>query len=1153
MGTGRDEFAKDTIRKAAGRVGYRCSFPGCPNSTIGASMEKANKTSVTGVAAHICAAAEGGPRYDKNMSAEERRSVENCIWLCQTHSKLIDTDVQTYTAEVLRQWKADAEVGASKALANGDYFAEYYKSNGENLDILKQLFDDMIVEGQFDQLRIMLDQYKTVLSEQYEEFVLRYKIVHDTYCNRDQLKNHLDAYCNLVSKSGVDTLIELFLSFHLVEELSRIIGFCLSEPLARFANLALTDELTKLLIAPVGSSQTIEIPAELNDVIQKYITNHIVKNRIVGAIDVTGAKYAVFSDEFYYRAIAAVYELSCAKIYGKGNFQDIIVGSDCLFIKNNIDKIAILDITLQEYIWGQFLAFLSEDSVQFETYYEQCPLPIRGKPSIEKAYYVCKITHKVKQIDIPELMDYVSRTGEAAVLCAYLSSIDKNAAVEFLDEHGYLYKQNSAYLKLRLDLQIDIQPEDANAFLEKYTEVYADDFTFHLLLVKYAVSDENVNAEFEWLRANKYELKPHDAVEYMQILCKYHRWLDLVELSQNKLPNELAFAIAGYLTESKDDNHIKISCELYQNLVNIGWLRKGLHYNLGVIQKHFGRFEEAKASFQKEYDLYANTTSLMALIQLRYSLNEYLTDEYFDHIKRCIDPYSQNLVAAIYMKCCNYADARKHFLRSLLLKDNDNLSINGFYQTTSHLPSEAVNKVGANVFCVLKNDDHTCNIAIHEDGIMEGIITPKSFAGYMHYSVQDTEISSLLFAAQGDLVTLGKETFKVTEVMSANDAINRFLFSTLSTREGVTVIRSSSPEDFRDQMSAILKKSSEDLNKRIDEYNKLEIRSPLSLLAVATGKGRLKTCEFLAFQNQKKVRNNPAKANPVNDTPTFVLSYEAIVYLAHLEIDNIKLTDLNMACSYQVRNQLLNDINEELSELSDDSQKGTMFYENGKLALLERTPDMRRARYSFLTRLKLFVNSLQVISNLPIFSLCNTELKDSIDNLFSEKAMYCECTSLAAARNTHNGILVSDDQFLYALANAEGIRNIGLTGLLSQSNLSWKELLSASKKLKDMNYGNYFPVHLYKQIVDQMLACETELDKASVEIQEWIVSDTEGDATQHHEDVIITLFREVVKQGLDYLNPENFLMDVALNIWEKRNPGFIQKCVTEAFESLKGE
>ena len=96
MGTGRDDFSKDTIRRAAGRVGYRCSFPGCPNSTIGASLEDSSKVSTTGVAAHICAAARGGPRYDEKMTVDERRSVDNCIWLCQTHSKLIDTDEKTY-------------------------------------------------------------------------------------------------------------------------------------------------------------------------------------------------------------------------------------------------------------------------------------------------------------------------------------------------------------------------------------------------------------------------------------------------------------------------------------------------------------------------------------------------------------------------------------------------------------------------------------------------------------------------------------------------------------------------------------------------------------------------------------------------------------------------------------------------------------------------------------------------------------------------------------------------------------------------------------------------------------------------------------------------------------------------------------------------
>ena len=44
--------------------------------TIGASQEKADKPSRTGVAAHICAAAEGGPRYDPNMTPEERKQLD---------------------------------------------------------------------------------------------------------------------------------------------------------------------------------------------------------------------------------------------------------------------------------------------------------------------------------------------------------------------------------------------------------------------------------------------------------------------------------------------------------------------------------------------------------------------------------------------------------------------------------------------------------------------------------------------------------------------------------------------------------------------------------------------------------------------------------------------------------------------------------------------------------------------------------------------------------------------------------------------------------------------------------------------------------------------------------------------------------------------
>lgn len=61
------------------------------------------------MAAHICAASEGGPRYDANMTVEERRSTENGIWLCQSCSKLIDSDISKFTVEKLNEWKEKSE------------------------------------------------------------------------------------------------------------------------------------------------------------------------------------------------------------------------------------------------------------------------------------------------------------------------------------------------------------------------------------------------------------------------------------------------------------------------------------------------------------------------------------------------------------------------------------------------------------------------------------------------------------------------------------------------------------------------------------------------------------------------------------------------------------------------------------------------------------------------------------------------------------------------------------------------------------------------------------------------------------------------------------------------------------------------------------
>jgi len=53
------------------------------------------------------------------MSAEERKSIANAIWLCANHARYIDRDEASYTTEVIRGWKRDHEGRIKAALASG--------------------------------------------------------------------------------------------------------------------------------------------------------------------------------------------------------------------------------------------------------------------------------------------------------------------------------------------------------------------------------------------------------------------------------------------------------------------------------------------------------------------------------------------------------------------------------------------------------------------------------------------------------------------------------------------------------------------------------------------------------------------------------------------------------------------------------------------------------------------------------------------------------------------------------------------------------------------------------------------------------------------------------------------------------------------------
>lgn len=109
----RDDFPQKIINKLRDRVAHRCSNPACRVPTSGPVQSDPEKAVNIGKAAHICAAAPKGPRYDASMSKEQRKGINNAIWLCAGCADKIDKDAAAFPVELLKKWKTTAEKAAS--------------------------------------------------------------------------------------------------------------------------------------------------------------------------------------------------------------------------------------------------------------------------------------------------------------------------------------------------------------------------------------------------------------------------------------------------------------------------------------------------------------------------------------------------------------------------------------------------------------------------------------------------------------------------------------------------------------------------------------------------------------------------------------------------------------------------------------------------------------------------------------------------------------------------------------------------------------------------------------------------------------------------------------------------------------------------------
>lgn len=1125
MPNNRDDFSKETIIRLASRVGYICSCPGCNASTVGPSMESSSKVSNIGVAAHICAAAPGGKRYDSNMTSDERKSIDNGIWLCQSHSKLIDTDEVKYTKKLLHKWKEEAENRADLALSNTEYIDNYYRNNGENLTILQNILDNLLFEGNYQELGLILNSNKNKFSEKYDEFILRYKIIYDIFCDIARIKTDITDYISLPNKSGVSILIETLCPFAMNADLKQLIPFCCDEEILEIANLVISTGVSLDLLKKINDIKIIKNKDRNLNLAYKTSSYIVFVMGIFSAKDKDGKPLSLYNKEFYYKCISKCFDFMRDVVNNKK-----ISYNDISFIVDNSSRINYLDMFHKEKIYSCILQRLVYNERLFKKLYCCIDEKTMHSKLIKSVVYKFEILNG-KTMDINELEEFSDVTGDYLPLLMYLDIIDIQEANLFLDEHQYLYKKNVSFLQIKKKTA----PGEIEKLIKKYGDFYKDNFTFNCLWLSYFEDEDKL----EWLKQKQELIGVDNILIYIEILEKYKKYEDLYLLSEMLIVDKPLFDIACILFQNEFNT--EKTERLLQKLVGNNFSEKYLYYMLGVTQRKLGKVENAKENFKLEYDMFKTERALYALLETRFSTKQISDDIYLKAAAVSQNAILQNIVGVTYLELHDNVKAQIGFLRSLLIDDNIEQSWCGLGNTLlGKKEKDSVDIIRKNTVCVLKNHRYEVKIAIHSPSVLEGIV-PNNLANCCHYSQEDPIVSSLMFSSVGDTVDFKEENFEVTNIASIDDFFAPIAIGKLLDDPSTTKIEGDISDSLI-QITKIMKDICEREENVIDQYNNLEMKFPLTALSRSIGKNCLLTMQFLLFGNKDKIRNNINEFKGELGCTTFVLSYDSIITIVQLGIDYDKIRKLNVVCPIYVRDLLIRDVDEEIALLNDEKRGNFLTYNNGQVSLARHSIESKKTELKFLTRVKAFVNRLKVVENKDYIFRNN-----QLSNFLSKHELYSENACLYAVDMDENNCLVSDDQFLFGIASLEHHKTIGLTGLLEILDLTFDEVLTGITCLAELNYSIYLTTGLYIKLENKIDTAEKYKSFVS-----FLFSDNnDNPASDYHREIVMDLFRNLCAYDENFINKKTPLHQVIPCHFAELYPEQIRAIVQDIKNNLR--
>ncbi|MCW3793885.1 hypothetical protein OM416_20030 [Paenibacillus sp. LS1] len=170
----RKEPKKNVLRTLALRSGNECAYPDCPAEIVDSEND------YVGELAHIEAAEPKGPRFNPEQTDEERRGLDNLMFMCHPHHTKIDNNIEKFPVERLKEFKYNHE--------------KNQKINS------KSISDDHIKTIQQKEGNSYLDEPEEEINLD-DQLKLKEWLDKNSDYNLDHLKNNLEILQNLKNKT----------------------------------------------------------------------------------------------------------------------------------------------------------------------------------------------------------------------------------------------------------------------------------------------------------------------------------------------------------------------------------------------------------------------------------------------------------------------------------------------------------------------------------------------------------------------------------------------------------------------------------------------------------------------------------------------------------------------------------------------------------------------------------------------------------------------------------------------------------------------------------------------------------------------------------------------------------------------------------------